>query len=139
MVAFDRTSRGGLRPIYERAHENAHFWTNELEAALLFNRHVLSHYEPAIVDLRMKSGRSVLLYSDAEWELKYKEVEGEQVVTDAEVGLGGLSFQGDSARAWAGTAPFDFIANLAHRETHIIALELLALCITVSWAEKRNK
>ena len=61
---------------------------------------------------------------------------GKYEVTAAEVGLGGLLFEDDVARAWQGTASNKFIVMLVHRETQIIALELLALCATVNWAKK---
>ena len=66
MTAFDRTAKGGLRPIYERAYEDASFWTNELEASMRFNEFVLRNYAPAKIDASRKDLKQVILYSDAE-------------------------------------------------------------------------
>ena len=50
-------------------------------------------------------------------------------------------FSGPITRAWAGDCPRDFLFNLKLRATQIIALELLALCVTLHWAreELRNR
>ena len=72
MTAFDRTSKGGLRPIYERAYEASDYWTNELEAAMRFNQFVLENYKPARIDACKKGNHKVLLYSDAEWEVNIR-------------------------------------------------------------------
>ena len=68
--------------------------------------------------------------------MKHINDDGVQRITNASVGVGGLMFVDNQSRAWAGVAPNAFIRNLAHRETQIIALELLALCMTANWAQE---
>ena len=48
-------------------------------------------------------------------------------------------FLENQRRAWAGIAPGTFISDLGTRETQIIALELLAICITAHWAQEELK
>ena len=143
---YEKSSRGGYQALHHWIREacggRPHVAksgiisdiTEGLRISMEFFNHILKNTDPVVLAPMQRAKVCKVLYSDAEWsERPYPlTIQEDGHCGTHSTGMGAIVFAKPQAYAFCGEAPDRIVKSLLHRQTEIIALELLAVAGALS-------